>query len=364
MAELTQDIRFCTTHDGKRIAYATLGSGPPLVKTANWLTHLEHDLVSPVWRPWLERLGRSHTVIRYDERGCGLSDRDVPDADFDDWVADLESVVNATGLDRFALLGLSQGGAVAIAYAALYPDRVTHLVLYGAYARGRVNRDSTPSEREEAALLHKLIEIGWGKENPAFRQVFTSFFIPEGGPEHYQWFNDLQRLSATPEMASRILSICDGVDVRALASRVHVPTLVLHAREDARIPFEEGRLLAGLIPGAHFVPLDSRNHAILHTEPAWEQLQEVIGEFLGSEPAPPPTSGTATWLEEMTPREREVLEWVAGGHNNRTIADHLHLSEKTIRNYVTRLFDKLGVNDRPQAIVRAREAGFGRRSTN
>lgn len=361
MSELSQQIQFCRASDGTRIAYATCGSGAPLIKTANWLTHLEYDLASPMWRPWLERLAQNHCVIRYDERGCGLSDRTVASVTFDDWVSDLEAVIDAAGLRRFALLGMSQGGAVAMAYAARHPDRVSHLVLHGAYARGRLERAGSPSDREEAALLHKLIEIGWGKENPAFRQVFTSFFIPDAGREHYRWFNDLQRMSATPAMASKILSICDSVDVRRLAARIRVPTLVLHARGDARVPFEEGRMLAGTISGARFVPLESGNHAILPSEPAWEKLLGEIEQFLASGHAPVPEIPAASWLDELTPREREVLELVAQGLNNHAIADRLFLSEKTVRNYLTRLLDKLGVADRPQAIVRAREAGFGRR---
>jgi pimeloyl-ACP methyl ester carboxylesterase/DNA-binding CsgD family transcriptional regulator len=356
-----QQIRFCTTADNVRIAYATLGNGLPLVKTANWLTHLEFDAVSPVWWPWLERLSRSHTVVRYDERGCGLSDRGVSDLSFEDWARDLEAVVDAAGLERFALLGLSQGGAVAVSYAAMHPERVSHLVLYGAYARGRLKRRLSAAETEEAAVLRRLVEVGWGKENPAFRQVFTSFFIPDGTMEHYRWFNDLQRVSAAPDMASRILATCDNVDVRHWAAKVRVPTLVLHARGDARVPFEEGRLLAGLIPGAQFVPLDSNNHALLHTEPAWNELFSEIDLFLSSEHVQaPPLSGKPTWLSDLTRRERQVLDFVARGMTNRAIAKDLSLSEKTIRNHLTRIFGKLGVSDRGRAIVRARDAGFGR----
>lgn len=362
---LRQQIRFCTAARNTRIAYATMGTGSPLVKTAHWLTHLEADLRSPIWQPWLQRLSHRRTLIRYDERGCGLSDRRVGAFSFDDWLHDLEAVVAAAGLERFGLLGMSQGGAVAIAYAARYPERVSHLVLCGAYARGHLRRSGTDSARTEARLLHQLIELGWGRSNPAFRQVFTSLFIPDGSAEDYRWFNELQRASASPETAARILATCDSIDVTELAAGLQVPTLVLHARGDARVPFEQGRKLAGLIPGARFVPLASNNHAILPAETAWRQLHEEVDAFLAEEHPRTEISGPrAAWESELTNRERDVLELVARGLNNGTIAQQLSLSEKTVRNYLTRLLAKLGADDRPRAIVLAREAGFGRHSTH
>lgn len=281
---MEQDIRFCTTSDGARIAYARSGQGPPLVKAANWLTHLEYDWKSPLWQAWLEGLGRHRTLIRYDERGCGLSDWDVSDFSFDAWVDDLEAVVEASELDRFALLGISQGGPIAMTYAARHPERVTHLVLYGTYVRGRLKRDPTPRDFEEAETLDKVVRLGWGQENPAFRQIFTSLFLPDGTPEQVQAFNELQRISTSPENAARIIAGFNIINVEELAPKIDIPTLVLHARKDARIPFEEGRRVASLIPGARFVPLDSNNHLLLEQEPAWPHFLREVLSFLGVAP--------------------------------------------------------------------------------
>ena len=269
------DIHFCTAPDGVRIAYATAGQGPPLVKAANWLNHLEYDWQSPIWSHLLHALAAEHRLIRYDERGNGLSDWDVDDISFDAFVSDLESVVEATGLQRFALLGISQGCAVSIAYAVRYPERVSHLVLYGGFARGRNRRDVAQSD-----TLIALIRQGWGRENPAFRQFFTSLFVPEGTPEQMQWFNDLQRITTSPENAARILEATGVIEITALLPRVKVPTLVLHCRNDAAQPFDEGRRIAAGIPGARFVALESRNHLILESEPAWGRFLEEVTAFL------------------------------------------------------------------------------------
>ena len=278
---LSQQIRFCRAHDGARIAYATSGkeSGPPLVKPANWLTHLEVDWNSPVWRHWLHELGRDHTLIRYDERGCGLSDHVAEDMSFDAWVRDLEAVVDAEGLEKFPILGISQGCAVAIAYATKHPERVTCLVLYGGYAIGRSHRDITPQQELERNVLLNLIRVGWGRDNPAFRRVFGTLFLPEGTPEQHQWFDDLAR-TMPMENALRVRQITDDIDVREQAAALDVPTLVLHSRGDAMIPFEIGRQLAALIPRARFVPLESRNHVLLETEPAWTRFLEEVRAFL------------------------------------------------------------------------------------
>ncbi|HSJ07642.1 MAG TPA: alpha/beta fold hydrolase [Longimicrobiales bacterium] len=286
-----QQIRFCVAPDGVRLAYATSGTGPALVKPANWLTHLEHDWDSPVWRHWLEALSGSHTLVRYDERGNGLSDRDVDDLSFDAWVSDLETVVDAAGLDRFPLLGMSQGCAVAVAYAARYPARVTGLVLYGGFAVGRLQRARSPEERAEAEMVIRLMPHGWARDNPAFRQFFASVFLPEGTPEQMRWFSDLQRVTTSPDNAVRLRTTAGNIDVRDDARRVRAPTLVLHATGDAAVPFDEGRRLAALIPGARFVPLEGRNHILLASEPAWQRFVEETTGFLDScahETAPPP----------------------------------------------------------------------------
>ena len=280
---LEQQIRFCTSGDDVRIAYATVGSGPPLVKVANWLSHLEFDSHSPVWRHWIRELSRNHMLVRYDERGCGLSDWAIEEFSLDAWVRDLETVVDALSLERFPLLGISQGGPIAIAYTARHPERVSRLILYGSYARGRLQRKLSDREREEAELLLRMITVGWGTDHTAFRQVFTSLFIPDGTPEQAQWFNELQRVSTTPENAARMVATFYSLDVRALAPRLDTPTLVLHAADDMRVSFEEGRLLASLIPGARFVPLDGRNHILLESEPAWPRFLHEVRKFLGVE---------------------------------------------------------------------------------
>ena len=277
---LRQEIRFCTASDGIRIAYSTVGSGPPLVKAANWLNHLEFEWESPVWKHWIGAISRHHTFVRYDERGCGLSDWQVPDLSFDAWVRDLETVVDALGVERFALLGISQGGAVAVNYAARHPERVSHLILFGAYARGwRIRGD--PNEIEARTALIKLLRLGWGRHNPAFRQIFTTRFIPDAGPEQMEWFDELQQITATPENAARLLEEFSRVDVRALLPGLRVPTIVFHCEQDRAIPFDEGRLLAADIPGARFVPLPSQNHLLIEHEPAWPILLRELGDFLG-----------------------------------------------------------------------------------
>jgi pimeloyl-ACP methyl ester carboxylesterase/DNA-binding CsgD family transcriptional regulator len=350
---MKQQIRFCRTGDGVRIAYATTGDGPPLVKISNWLSHLELDWTSPVWRHWLTELTREHMLVRYDERGCGLSDWDV-ELSFDAWVRDLETVVDALGLERFPLLGISQGASIAIAYAVRHPERVSHLVLYGGYARGRLQRQISAQQRKEAAMMVELAEIGWGRENDAFRQFFTTQFIPDGTAEQHRWFNELERVSTSPHNAAQFFRIFDDIDVTELAHRIACATLVLHSDRDARVPFEEGRLLASLIPDARFVPLTSRNHILLEHEPAWQRWLEEVRGFLPSKRAPNPIFGT------LTPREVELVELIAQGCDNAQIAVRLALSEKTVRNHITSIFTKLEVENRSQAIVRARDVGFGK----
>ena len=272
-------IHFCTASDGVRIAYANVGEGPPLLKAANWLNHLQYDWESPIWSHLLRELAAEHQLIRYDERGNGLSDWDVEDISFEAFVRDLESVVDATGIDRFALLGISQGCAVSITYAVRHPERVTHLVLYGGYARGRRKRGS-PAETEQADALLTLMRQGWGQENPAFRQIFTSLFVPGANREQVQWYNDLQRRTASPENAVRIRQTMNDIDVADILPQVKVPTLVLHCRDDAVVPFDEGRILAAGIRGARFVALEGRNHLILEGDPALPRFLDEMRNFL------------------------------------------------------------------------------------
>ncbi len=299
-----QQIRFCTAPDGVRIAYGLLGSGPPLIKAANWLSHLEYDWHSPIWRHWLIGLAQRHTLIRYDERGCGLSDWDVPDISFDAWVRDLEAVIDTIHVERFPLIGISKGGSIAIAYAARHPEKVSHLILYGAYARGRLIRHSNPQASQEADLMTNLIRLGWGQETPAFRQVFASTFMPDGTLEQYRWFDNLQRASASPENAASIYAGSNRTDVRELAAQLRVPTLVLHARGDMRVPLDEGRLLAELIPGAQLITLDSNNHILLEHEPAWHKFLTEVHHFLEATPDQPASARPIELAARSRPRHQ------------------------------------------------------------
>jgi pimeloyl-ACP methyl ester carboxylesterase/DNA-binding SARP family transcriptional activator len=277
---LEQEIRFCRTTDGITLAYASSGEGPPLVKAANWLTHVDHDWHSPVWRHWLTELSRRHRLIRYDVRGGGLSDWDIPPATFDDFVSDLEAVVDHAGLDRFPVLGISQGAAVAVMYAARHPDRVSRLVLYGGYAQGTAVRARTEDQRRKHELELDLMHLGWGKDEPTFRQFFTVQFMPGGTREHWDAFNDLQLRTSSPENAARVLEVNGRVDIVDTAPQVKAPTLVLHARDDRRPPLEQGRLLASLIPNSRFVVLESSNHILLADEPAWPVFLAETEDFL------------------------------------------------------------------------------------
>jgi class 3 adenylate cyclase/pimeloyl-ACP methyl ester carboxylesterase len=278
--DLRQEIRFCTAPDGVQLAYSMIGQGPPLMKTGNWMTHLEFDLESPIWRPLYRELAADHTIIRYDARGNGLSDRTVDEISFDAFVNDLEAVVDAAGLTRFALLGISQGCGVSIAYAVRHPERVSRLILYGGYAVGWSKRARSAAQKEEDDAVLTLMRLGWGKENPAFRQVFTSQFVPGATKEQADWFNELQRITVSGDTAARIFTATGETDVTALLPRVSVPTLVLHARDDARVPFESGRRMAAGIPGARFVALTGRNHVFLESEPAFAQFLEHTRAFL------------------------------------------------------------------------------------
>jgi pimeloyl-ACP methyl ester carboxylesterase/DNA-binding winged helix-turn-helix (wHTH) protein len=276
-----QEVRFCRGADGVQLAFATAGDGPPLVKAANWLTHLRHDWESIVWGHWLRDLSARHRLVHYDERGSGLSDWEVADVSFDSWVRDLETVVDAVGLDRFPLLGISQGGAVAVAYAARHPDRVSHLVLYGAFAQGRSVRARDERQRREAGVMLDLVESGWGHDTSMFRQMFAAQFMPQGSPAQWDAFDRHQRLTASAENARRLLGVSARIDVTEAAPHVQVPTLVLHARDDLRVPFEQGELLAALVPGARFVALDSNNHLLLDGEPAWAEFLAALDDFVG-----------------------------------------------------------------------------------
>lgn len=350
-----QRIRYLRASDGVRVAWAEAGAGPVVVKASNWLTHLEYDWQSPIWQHWMRFWSGHFRFVRYDERGCGMTEREASDLSFERSVADLASVIEAAAPSgSFALLGISQGAAVCASYAVRHPGRVSHLVLYGGYARGWFHRPDVEGRREFEAII-ELMRHGWGRDNPAFRQVFTSRFVPDGTREQLEWWNDLCRKSATPETAVALLRARAEIEVSGILRDVRTPTLVAHCREDVVVPIAEGRLLAAEIPGAQFVELDSRNHVLLEHEPAWRRFCEAVGEFLGVAGAAP---GEAPIFARLTSREREVLVLMTEGLGNAQIGERLGISEKTVRNHVTGLFDKLGVWTRAQAIVFARDRGF------
>jgi pimeloyl-ACP methyl ester carboxylesterase/DNA-binding CsgD family transcriptional regulator len=358
---MEQSIRFLTADDGVKLAYASSGSGPALLKTANWLNHLEYDWQSPVWNHWFTLLSRHHTLYRYDQRGSGLSDRTDVDLSFERQVADLEQIADTAGLHRFALLGLSQGAAVAIEYAARHPTRVSHIVLHGGFARGWAVR--SPESLRAGRAMSEFIRLGWGAGTSAYRRMFAELLMPQANDEQVEWICELQRRTTTPEIAARIMDASGNFDVTGRLAQVRVPTLVLHPRRDAMVPFDEGRRIAAGIPGARFVELDSANHVLMEGEAAAQRFESVVGEFLGWErEAPrrraadqPPASEE---LAVLTTREREILDLVAGGASNLEIAGQLFISEKTVRNHLTAIFGKIGVTSRSQAIVFARDRGL------
>jgi class 3 adenylate cyclase/pimeloyl-ACP methyl ester carboxylesterase len=275
---LRQEINYCRAPDGVRLAWAKAGRGPPLVRAATWMGHLEYEWESPLRRPAVQRLARNHTLIRYDARGTGLSDWDVDELSLEAWVRDLEAVVDAAGVDRFPLLGISQGAAISIDYSVHHPERVTHLVLCGGFALGGKKR--SPGENEKRAAMTTLMRLGWGLDDPGFRQLFTSRMMPDATKEQADAFNELQRRATSPECAVRYFETVGGFDINDLLGQIRVPTLVMHVRGDLMNPFEEGRRMASAIPGARFVALQGNNHMMLPGEPAAVRFIEELELFL------------------------------------------------------------------------------------
>jgi len=349
-----QTIRLLKSSDGVTLAWASVGSGPALVKAATWLTHLEYDCESPVWRHWTQFFAEHFHYIRYDERGCGMTQRDVDDVSHGHWLDDLTAVIEASAPKQpFALLGISQGGPPAIRYAVAHPERISHLILCGAYAQGVGKRNDIEAEKRHLAI-RELTRQGWGQDNPVYRQLFTSRFIPGATQEQIQWFNDLCRRTTTPELAHRLFEARMSVDVTELLPRVSVPTLVMHARHDEAVPFSQGQLLASAIPNARFVELSSANHILLEGEPAWQRFKDEVLAFTGAA-----SRGEAPVFATLSAREREILNLLARGSTNLDIGRELFISEKTVRNHVTRIFEKLGVHSRAHAIVLAKDNGYG-----
>ncbi|HKE95966.1 MAG TPA: alpha/beta fold hydrolase [Povalibacter sp.] len=353
MKTLRQQIRYVRATDGTQLAWARAGQGPTLVKAANWLTHLEFEWHSPVWKHWLEFLSSHFHFIRYDERGCGMSEWQSHDLTLDQWSADLGTVIDAAQPENpVILLGISQGAATCVHYAMQHPERVAALILYGGYSRGAFRRNDPRAEDAFRAMCD-LARVAWGSDNATFRQVFTSRFIPDGTSQQIQWWNDLCLKTTRGEVFAELLMARGQIDIESSLASVQVPTLVLHARNDAVCPVAEGRLLAGGIPGSEFVELDSRNHVLLEHEPAWARFKDAVLAF-----ARPQHAADAAVFGGLSGREREVLALIADGLSNTQVATRLNISEKTVRNHTSNLFDKLGVWSRAQAIVFAREHGF------
>ena len=347
---MRQQVHYVETGDHVQLAWAETGRGPPLVKAATWLTHLQYDTESPVWAHWVRFWGGHYRYIRFDERGCGMSDWNVGDLALPRWVDDLEAVVDAAGIDRpFALLGISQGAATAISYAIRHPRRVSHLILYGGYAVGGLRGE----DPHRTALFRAVMEVaglGWGSDNPAFRRLFVERFMPEGTAEQMEWFNDLCRRTTSATNAPLLLQARGNVDVLDQLEHVRVPTLVLHANRDQIAPLAQGRLLASRIPGARFVQLDSCNHVLLEHEPAWRDFQDEVLAFTGV--VRPEARRDPDRESLLTAREREVLALLCAGRSNAQIGWALGVAEKTVRNHASGLYRKLGVRSRAEAIVR------------
>lgn len=344
-----QEIRFCRSSDGVQIAYAVHGSGPPLVADSCWLSHLQYDWQSPVWRHYLAEWGRSHTVIRFDERGHGLSDRDVEDHGLDVRLADLEAVVDDARLESFSLMAMAQGGPVAISYAARHPERVAKLVFYGSYS-GQQSKDATETEMNDT--LDALIKVGWARPDSAFRRVFTSLMIPNATEEQHEWLDELQRVATSAETARSSRRQRLTADSSHLLAELDVPTLVLHSLGDRMNDFSEARYLAAHIRGARLVALESENHIVLEDEPAWPVLCAELDAFLdGADDDRPPAPG----LVELSSREREILRLAARGLDNHEIADALVLSARTVERHLSNVYAKLdlhGKSARTAAVAR------------
>jgi pimeloyl-ACP methyl ester carboxylesterase/DNA-binding CsgD family transcriptional regulator len=355
-----QKIGFCTSADGTKVAYAISGSGPPLLLTTSWVNHLEYSARMLPWDSWIEGLSRDYTLVRYDTRGCGMSDRSVRDLSLASAVVDIEAVVEAAGLERFSMLGICSGGPAAILYAVRHPKQVPDLVLYGTWGRGRLRRPELPDESDKARVMLDLARLGWAQEGHAFLRAWASVFQPGGTPDHVRSWGELQKSSVEAGTAVKLLRSSWEVDVLDRAERLRCRTLIMHAERDAVAPVHEGRLLAGRIPGARYVLLDSDNHILLAQEPAWMRFLSEMRSFLNEGMGRDERSTIATRLATLTSREIEILEGVARGLGNYQIAEQIGISEKTVRNNVSRLLEKLDVHTRARAIVVAREAGFGR----
>jgi pimeloyl-ACP methyl ester carboxylesterase len=352
-----QRIAFARSKDKTTIAYALSGEGPPLVRAGTWLTHVHHDWENPILAHWLHFMSARHTLVRYDPRGCGLSQTDVGTIMFDDWVADLEAVVDRLELQTFPLFGMSQGAAVAAEYAIRHPERVSQLTLYAPLVTGWGGRTDPASQKWQA--MQQLVLAGWGDENMAFPAMFAHLFLPESSPQLRHWYAELQRKSASKEVASRFMSVLGELNMFRRLKNIRVPTLVIQIAHDHVVDPRSAPGIASEIAGSQFVSIDSRNHILLEDEPGWQEFKSVFARHVPGATAPPRRDAAARErIEQLSQREQRILGEIAKGLNNREIATGLFISEKTVRNHITSIFDKLGVSSRAQAIVMAKEAGL------
>lgn len=356
---IKQDIRFCTSKDGVRLAIASTGSGPPLVRVFNWLTDVEKDLTSVVNGHWINELSRDYGYVRYDSRGCGFSDRSIDRMSLDAWVEDLEAVIDAMQLERVPLLGISQGAAVAITYAVRHPERVSQLILYGGFARGLLVRDPSPQARERSEGLLRAAEIGWGADDPSFRQVFVHRMFRDATTEQQRAFDEVQRHTISGVNAARFLKNCFEIDIQDMARQVRCPVLVAHTKDDPLMPFSQGLELASLIPNSRFVPLEGSNHIPFETDSAWPVFLAELRAFLPAVssikplPAEPAAAGAV-----LTPRQRQILLAVAQGQTAKQIARTLDLSPRTVEMHVAKVLATLHCSSRAEAVHKANEAGL------
>ena len=348
---LGSGIQFTRLPSGARIAWAASGRGPPVVRVAHWMTHVERDPESAMWQPWLQRLQACVQLLRYDERGCGLSGADATPPSLEASLEELDAVVNASGHEQVTLLGMSGAGPVAIAFAQRFPHRVSRLVLHGTYTCGLMHRSPTPAQVQMFEATVKLMELGWGRADAAVQQFMTASFMPDCTPEQAAAFTLQQRLSCDGALAAALYRSRTQLDVRDLLAGVYCPTLVTHCAGDTMVPIELGRALAAQIDGARFETLASRNHIPLAGEPAFERFCAALADFVAGPVAP--------GLDRFTPRELALLKLVAQGQDNLQIAAHLGVTDKTVRNSLSRLYSKLGVEGRPKAIVKSRDMGLG-----
>jgi pimeloyl-ACP methyl ester carboxylesterase/DNA-binding CsgD family transcriptional regulator len=355
---MEQRIAFVRSKDKTNIAYALSGDGPPVVRAGTWLTHVHHDWESPIWSHWLRFMSERNTLVRYDPRGCGLSQSEVASISFNDWVDDLEAVVDRLELKSFPLFGMSQGAAVAVEYAIRHPERVSQLILYAPLVTGWRGRDNTIAHAWNS--MEQLVLSGWGETNMAFPSMFAHLFLPDAAPETKHWYAELQRKSASKEVASRFMNVLADIKMFAKLKQLSVPTVVVQIARDQVIDPKSVIGIAGEIPGSQFVSIDSSNHILLEDEPGWQEFKSIFTRYVPGGSARTSLQATTDpqLLEQLSKREQEILGAIAKGLNNQQIADGLFISEKTVRNHITNIFDKLGVSSRAQAIVLAKDSGL------